>query len=207
LYIFYDCNEIYWDITIGAPSVSAWPRGNTVVVSSVESCIPSNSTTFWTKRLKIYTSMVDRITENDPSASSVEEVSLEEEKPLQYDGLSKHNPIVRTYLYPPDVSSLKKYFILVFLISGALMFFLGPLAQVFVVEPLVTLLLSDASMVTPDKACYNPRLANQTCEDEVHVDYYFWNITNRDEVRCSKYIFTCTCASLAHVVIPSEQTY
>ena len=36
----------------------------------------------------------------------------------------------------------------------------------------------DAATVTPDTACYDPRLLNQTCPDDVTVEYYLWNITN-----------------------------
>lgn len=57
----------------------------------------------------------------------------------------------------------------------------GPLGEEFLVQPLVTLLLAESSTVKPDTACFNHRLSNQTCPDDVAVEYYFWNITNSNE--------------------------
>ena len=60
------------------------------------------------------------------------------------------------------------------------MFFGGPLAEVFLVHPMVTLLLEDSNIISPDTPCYDHRVSNQTCPDDVMVEYYFWNMTNAD---------------------------
>lgn len=78
--------------------------------------------------------------------------------------------------------SFKRYFQLVFAIWGLLLVVLGPLSQVFIVQPLVNLLLFENGVVTPNYPCFDPRKISQTCDQDVNIDYYFWNITNKDEV-------------------------
>lgn len=50
--------------------------------------------------------------------------------------------------------------------------------EVFLVQPIITLLLDQTLIVTPDTKCFDHRLRNQTCPDDVLVEYFFWNITN-----------------------------
>ena len=87
----------------------------------------------------------------------------------------------RSYFFPKDRSSLKRYLLIYFAIMGAFMCIFGPLGEEFVVHPLITLLLAESSTVTPDTPCFDHRVANQTCPDAVALEYYFWNITNSDE--------------------------
>jgi hypothetical protein len=62
------------------------------------------------------------------------------------------------------------------------MWWLGPVLNVFVVDPLMKLVLLEGQVITPAVDCFDPRLANQTCDSDVMVDYYFYNITNEAEV-------------------------
>lgn len=87
----------------------------------------------------------------------------------------------RTYFFPGDRSSLKRYLLIYFAVVGVFMCVFGPLGQEVVVHPLITLLLAESNTVTPDISCFNHRLANQTCPDDVSLEYYFWNITNSNE--------------------------
>lgn len=65
---------------------------------------------------------------------------------------------------------------------------MGPVLSVFVVDPLLKLLLLEGQVITPAIDCFDPRLGNQTCDSDVMVDYYFYNITNEAEVSQLLYI-------------------
>ena len=89
----------------------------------------------------------------------------------------------RTYLYKDDVISRKRYILFFMTVVGAFIWWLGPVLGLFLVDPLVQLLLLDVQVITPTTNCMDHRLANQTCDSDVMVDYYFYNITNKDEVQ------------------------
>lgn len=88
----------------------------------------------------------------------------------------------RTYLYPKDITSGRRYLLLLTAFTGAFIWWLGPVLGLFLVDPMIQLMLLDASVITPATQCFDHRLANQTCNNDVMVDYYFWNITNADAV-------------------------
>ena len=67
---------------------------------------------------------------------------------------------------------------------------MGPVLSVFVVDPLLKLLLLEGQVITPAVDCFDPRLGNQTCDSDVMVDYYFYNITNEAEVSSFLLIIT-----------------
>lgn len=94
---------------------------------------------------------------------------------------STHSDI-RTYLYKADASSRKRFFLLFTAVCGSFMWWLGPVFGIFIVDPLITLTLLDQQVVTVESNCFDSRLANQTCDSDVFVEYYFYNITNQDEV-------------------------
>lgn len=108
------------------------------------------------------------------------EISPESNKDNQQQGMSRINPVVRTYLYPSDITSTKRYFLLLFAIWGGFIWWLGPVLGLFVVDPMIQLMLLDYSVITPATQCFDHRLPNQTCDTDVMVDYYFWNMTNSD---------------------------
>ena len=88
------------------------------------------------------------------------------------------NPVIQGYVYPGDRTSKRRFWLIYFFVTGVLMFVGGPCAEIFLVQPLISLLLQDSATITPDTGCFNHRLANQTCADDVVVEYYFWNVTN-----------------------------
>lgn len=88
------------------------------------------------------------------------------------------NPVIQKYVYPGDRTSKRRFWLIYFFVTGVLMFVGGPCAEIFLVQPLISLLLQDTATITPDTGCFNHRLANQTCADDVVVEYYFWNMTN-----------------------------
>ena len=88
------------------------------------------------------------------------------------------NPVIQSYVYPGDKKSQKRFWLFYFFITGVLMFVGGPILEIFLVQPLISLLLQEAATITPDTGCFNHRLMNQTCSDDVIVEYYFWNMTN-----------------------------
>lgn len=88
------------------------------------------------------------------------------------------NPVIDTYVYPGDRTSKRRFWLVYFFVTGVLMFVGGPCAEIFLVQPLISLLLQDTATITPDTRCFNHRLESQTCPDDVVVEYYFWNVTN-----------------------------
>ena len=98
----------------------------------------------------------------------------------ELDATSRLNPVIRSYVYPPDKNSQKRFWLIYFCLTGVLMFIGGPVLEIFLVQPLITLLLQEAATITPDTACFDPRRANQTCPDDVLVEYYFWNMSNAE---------------------------
>lgn len=101
----------------------------------------------------------------------------------------------RTYVYPKDMSSLKRYFLIFFALLGFSIIFLGPLIQIYLAQPMINLMLGESGIITPDSGCFNPKLENQTCPAEVNVDYYFWNITNYEKVCITKLVHNITLDS------------
>lgn len=63
------------------------------------------------------------------------------------------------------------------------MWWLGPVLGIFIVDPVLQLMLMEGSVITPDSNCFDHRLAEQVCDSDVFVDYYFWNLTNKEEVQ------------------------
>lgn len=59
---------------------------------------------------------------------------------------------------------------------------------ILVVDPMIQLILDDGSAVTPEMECFDYRLPHQTCKNKVNVDYFFYNLTNKDEVSLHKLI-------------------
>lgn len=42
---------------------------------------------------------------------------------------------------------------------------------------------SSPQVITPDTDCYDNRMISQSCKSETFIDYYFFNITNAEQVR------------------------
>ena len=47
-------------------------------------------------------------------------------------------------------------------------------------------MLMSGQVIDPTLDCFDYRMANQTCENDVMVDYYFYNITNKEAVSATK---------------------
>ena len=89
----------------------------------------------------------------------------------------------RTYIYPADISSGRRYLYLLLAVLGGFLWWLGPVMGLFVADPMIQLMLLNSQVILPTSDCYNPLLPNQTCSTDVNVAYYFWNLTNEVEVR------------------------
>jgi hypothetical protein len=95
-------------------------------------------------------------------------------------------PKLRTYLYPGDVTSRRRFALLALVVAGGLATWLGPTLGLLVVDPLIWLGLAEQAVLTADSDCLDPRVAAsvaQPCAADVHVDYFFWNLTNADAWR------------------------
>lgn len=94
-------------------------------------------------------------------------------------------PAVRTYLLAGDHGTFRRYLLEVCMVLGLFLPWIGPLLGLCAVVPMVELVVWETTVVTPASNCYNA--TPMVCNDEVFFDYYFWNITNANEVRPVKH--------------------
>ncbi len=66
---------------------------------------------------------------------------MADSEPSSLDATSRLNPVVRTYVVADDKNSQKRFWLIYFCLSGVLMFIGGPILEIFLVQPLITLLL------------------------------------------------------------------
>ena len=60
---------------------------------------------------------------------------------------------------------------------------LGPLLGLCVFVPYFDLLFEEGNVIQPNTPCFGPEPA--ICPVSFKFDYFFWNITNAEEVRCA----------------------
>ncbi len=64
---------------------------------------------------------------------------------------------------------------------GLLLPWFGPLVGLFVISPLIEMGLAESRQLTADTQCLKKDV--NVCDSSSYFEYYFWNITNPDEVR------------------------
>ncbi|RMZ54053.1 hypothetical protein APUTEX25_002630 [Auxenochlorella protothecoides] len=89
--------------------------------------------------------------------------------------------LVQSYQFPGDRTSSRRYWLLFSLLLGSILWWLGPLMGIFVLDPFLQLLLDASQVITPDTDCYDNRMISQSCKSETFIDYYFFNITNAEQ--------------------------
>lgn len=90
-------------------------------------------------------------------------------------------PIVKTYLLSGDHGTFRRYLLEMCLVLGVCLPWIGPLLGLCAVTPLLDLGIIESEVITPSTDCYSA--TPSVCRDDVHFDYYFWNVTNAAEVR------------------------
>ena len=120
-----------------------------------------------------------------------------------------NNPIVRTYLIPNEHGTCKKYWAELVLVVGLVLPWMGPIGSLCVASPFIKLGVQQSQVtcgtsqnahslclpvspaanmmvfggyqvITPDTDCFGSAYA--VCNAESYFDYYFWNVTNAQEV-------------------------
>ena len=77
---------------------------------------------------------------------------------------------------------------------GLILPWFGPLVGLFVISPLIEMGLAESRQLTADSQCF--KNAVNVCDSSSTFEYYFWNITNPDEVRRADVAHTVTLPSL-----------
>ena len=65
---------------------------------------------------------------------------------------------------------------------GLILPWFGPLVGLFVISPLIEMGLAESRQLTAETQCLKESV--NVCDSVSQFDYYFWNITNPDQVRC-----------------------
>ena len=65
---------------------------------------------------------------------------------------------------------------------GLILPWFGPLVGLFVISPLIEMGIAESRQLTAETQCLKDSV--NVCDSVSQFDYYFWNITNPDQVRC-----------------------
>lgn len=73
-------------------------------------------------------------------------------------------------------------------VLGVMLPWIGPAFGLCVMTPIVLLTIENGKIITADQDCFGTGpLGNATqCPAESYFDYYFWNITNPEEVMSTR---------------------
>lgn len=90
------------------------------------------------------------------------------------------NAVIRTY-FPTELPghSCRRWTMEFLVVAGLILPLLGPLLGLTIVNPLFNYYIAKATVLTPDTDCLG---GNAVCEAHSTFEYYFWNLTNYDEV-------------------------
>ncbi len=91
-------------------------------------------------------------------------------------------PIIDSYLLPDSHGTCRRFCCECCLIVGLSLPLLGPLLGLCVFVPYFDLLFEEGNVIQPNAPCFSP--APGICPTSSKFDYYFWNITNAEEVSC-----------------------
>ena len=99
-------------------------------------------------------------------------------------------PTIQTYLLPRTHGTCRRFCCECMLIVGFVLLLLGPLLGFCVFVPYFDLLFAEGNIVQPDTPCYGP--TPSVCASNFSFDYFFWNITNAEQV-CLMMPSRCVC--------------
>ena len=80
--------------------------------------------------------------------------------------------------------SARRYVLELMVVLGMFIPWIGPAFGLCVMTPIVLLTIQNGKIITADQDCFGAGpLANATeCPAQSYFDYYFWNISNIDQV-------------------------
>lgn len=122
---------------------------------------------------------------HDPSSNPCSESHQAlEDRPLVFNNLSRTehatHTIIDLYMLPQVHGGCRRFCCECLLVVGLMLPLLGPLLGLCVFVPYFSLLFEEGTIIQPDSPCYG---APTLCGSTFSYDYYFWNITNAEEVR------------------------
>ena len=91
-------------------------------------------------------------------------------------------PIIDSYLLPESHGTCRRFCCECLLIVGLSLPLLGPLLGLCVFVPYFDLLFEEGNVIQPNAPCYSNE--SSICPTSSKLDYYFWNITNAEQVSC-----------------------
>lgn len=89
--------------------------------------------------------------------------------------------IIDTYLLPKSHGTCRRFCCECCLIVGCMLPLLGPLLGLCVFVPYFDLLFEEGNVIQPDTPCFGDEPT--ICPVSFQFDYFFWNITNAEQVR------------------------
>jgi hypothetical protein len=95
------------------------------------------------------------------------------------------NPVVRTFLLPGEQNSPQRYWLEVFVTAGIMIALIAPAVVTVVIEPVLLAGIVPYKAMYPDSTdCLVANQPPTACVNStINFSYYFWNITNTNEVR------------------------
>ncbi len=89
--------------------------------------------------------------------------------------------IIDTYLLPNSHGTCRRFCCECCLTLGCMLPLLGPLLGLCVFVPYFDLIFEEGNVIQPNTPCFGPDPG--ICPASFKFDYFFWNITNAEQVR------------------------
>ena len=89
---------------------------------------------------------------------------------------------VQGYLAPGVHGTFKRYGLELLVVLGLFLPWIGPLFGQAVMVPIVLLTVQSGKVITTERDCFGGGVGPTECPAESYFDYYFWNITNPEQV-------------------------
>jgi hypothetical protein len=90
--------------------------------------------------------------------------------------------VVQGYLAPGVHGTYRQYVLELLVVLGLLLPWIGPLFGRAVMTPIVLLTVQNGKIITTERDCFGGGVGPTECPADSYFDYYFWNITNPDQV-------------------------
>jgi len=90
--------------------------------------------------------------------------------------------VVQGYLAPGVHGTYRQYVLELLVVLGLLLPWIGPLFGRAVMTPIVLLTVQNGKIITKERDCFGGGVGPTECPAESYFDYYFWNITNPNQV-------------------------
>lgn len=94
------------------------------------------------------------------------------------------NPVIQTYLLSGEHGTFRRYLLELCLVLGLFLPWLGPLLGLCGIIPLIELDILETAVITPSSYCFAQAANGTVCNGTAVYEYYFWNLTNTEQV-CS----------------------